>query len=198
MKHPQTLVLSLGMLLMLTAVGCSRRAKAQRPAKSNNSIQIGLAVIKDVPIQVRASGRVTPFSSVAVKSQVDGELERALFNEGDELKLGETILVIDSRLAESAVRQAEENLLRDKSLAASAEAEAHRNEILFKEGIGSAELAEQSRTAADASRATIAADEVALENAELELSFCRIASPIPGRVGKPLVDVGNAVRSNEE
>jgi len=58
-------------------------------------------------------------------------------------------------------------------------------------------LAEQTRAAADASQATVAADKVAVENAQLQLSFCRIVSPIQGRVGKLLVDVGNSARSNE-
>jgi len=189
--------LSLGMLLVLTAVGCSRSAQTHRSVNSIDSLQLGVAVAKDVPLQIRGSGRVTPFATVAVKSRVDGELEHALFNEGDELKRGETILVIDSRSPESALRQAEANVQRDEALAASAEAEAHRNELLFKDGIGTGELAEQTRAAAEASQATVASDKVAVENAQLQLSLCRIASPIQGRVGKLLVDVGNSVRSNE-
>src|SRR5947207_6086056 len=141
LSHNQIIVLSLGTSLVLTVAGCSRSAKTQRSAKSNDSIRLGVAVTKDVPTQIRVSGHVRPFASVAVKSQVDGELERALFNEGDELKPGETILVIDSRISESALRQAEANLQRDEALAASAEAEAHRNELLLKDGIGTAELA---------------------------------------------------------
>jgi len=191
------LVLGLGMSLLLTVAACSRSAKTGRSAKSNDSIQLGVAVAKDIPIQIQGSGHVTPFATVSVKSRVDGELKRALFNEGDELKRGETILVIDSRVAESAVRQAEANLQRDQALAASAEAEAHQNEVLFNEGIGAAELVEQTRAAADASQATVAADKVAVENAQLQLSFCRIASPIRGRAGKLLTDVGNAVKSEE-
>ena len=58
-------------------------------------------------------------------------------------------------------------------------------------------LAEQTRAAADAAQATVAADKVAVENAQLQLSLCRIASPIQGRIGKLLVDVGNSIRSNE-
>jgi len=197
LSHIQMLVLSLGLSLVLTVAGCSRSAKKQIAAKTNDAIQVGVAITKDVPIQIRESGHVTPFATVAVKSQVDGELERALFNEGDQLKRGETILVIDSRIAESALRQAEANLQRDEALAASAEAQAHRNEVLFKEGIGPAELADQTRAASDASKATVAADKVAVENAQLQLSFCRIASPIQGRIGKLLVDVGNSIRSNE-
>ena len=197
LSHRQILVLSLGLSLVLTVVGCSRSAKTERAAKTNDSIQLGVAVAKDVPIQIRGSGHVTPFATVAVKSRVDGELEQALFNEGDELKRGETILVIDSHIPEAALRQAEANLRRDEALAASAEAEAHRNELLLKDGIGTAELAEQTRAAADASQATVAADNVAVENARLQLSLCQIASPIQGRVGKLLVDVGNSMRSNE-
>src|SRR5213592_4745080 len=177
-SHNQILVLSLGLSLVLTVAGCSRSAKKEIAAKTNDAIQVGVAITKDVPIQIGESGHVTPFATVAVKSQVDGELEQALFNEGDELKRGETILVIDSRIPESALRQAEANLLRDEALATSAETEAHQNEVLSKEGIVAAGLAEQTRAAADASHATVAADKVAVENAQLQLSFCRIASPI--------------------
>jgi multidrug efflux system membrane fusion protein len=197
LTYIQILPLSLALSLVVTVVGCSHSAKKELAAKASDPIQVGLAVTKDVPIQIQGSGHVTPFASIAVKSQVDGELERALFNEGDELKRGETILVLDSRLPESAVRQAEANLRRDEALAASAEAEAHQNEVLFKEGIGTAELAEETRAAADASQVTVAADKIAVENAQLQLSFFRIASPIQGRVGKLLVDVGNSVRSYE-
>jgi multidrug efflux system membrane fusion protein len=197
LTYIQILPLSLGLSLVVTVVGCSHSAKKELAAKASDPIQLGLAVTKDVPIKIQGSGHVTPFATIAVKSQVDGELERVLFNEGDELKRGETILVLDSRLPESAMRQAEANLRRDEALAASAEAEAHQNEVLFKEGIGTAELAEQARAAADASQITVAADKIALENAQLQLSFFRISSPIQGRVGKLLVDVGNSVRSYE-
>src|SRR5437016_12230928 len=166
LSHRQILVLGLGMSLVLTVVGCSRSAKKELAAKTNNSIQLGVAVAKDVPIHIRGSGHVTPFATVAIKSRVDGELERALFNEGDEVKRGETILVIDSRIPESALRQAEANLLRDEMLATSVETEAHQNEVLFKEGVVAAGLAEQTRAAADAAQAT-----VAVENAQLQLSL---------------------------
>src|SRR5882672_275398 len=162
LSHSQILVLNVGTSLVLTVVGCSRGAKTERSAKTSESIQLGMAVTKDVPVQIRGSGHVTPFASVAITSRVDGELKRTMFNEGDELKRGQTILVIDSRVAESALR----------------EAEAHRNEVLFKEGTGPAELSAQTRAAADASQATVAADRVSVENAKLQLSFCRIVSPI--------------------
>ena len=136
LSRNQILVLSLGMSLVLTVMSCSRSARTERSAKTSRSIKLGVAVTKDVPVQIRGSGHVTPFATIAIKSRVDGELERAMFNEGDELKRGQTILVIDSRVAESALRQAEANLVRDEALRASAEAEAHRNEVLFGDGHG--------------------------------------------------------------
>jgi len=196
LSHNQILVLSLGTLLAAVA-GCSRSGQKERSAKSNHSIQLGIAVSKDVPIQIQGSGHVTPFATVAVKSQVDGELQCVLFNEGAESKRGDTLFVIDSRLPESVVRQTEANLARDQALVASAEAEAHENEVLFSEGVGTAELAKQTRAAANAAQAIVAADKVAVENAQLQLSFCHVVSPIHGRVGKLLVDVGNSVRRNE-
>ena len=197
LSHNQILVLSLGLSLALTVAGCSRSRKKEVAAKTSDPIQVGVAVTKDIPIQIRGSGHVTPFATVAIKSQVDGELERAFFNEGDEVKRGETMLVIDSRRLESTLRQAEANLARDEAMATNAETEAHQDQILAKEGIVAAALAEQSRTAADAAEVTVAADKVAVENAQLQLSFCRITSPIPGRVGKLLVDAGNSVRGYE-
>src|SRR6266568_3917629 len=156
LSYNQILVLSLGTLLVAVA-GCSRSGQKERSAKSNHSIQLGIAVSKDVPIQIQGSGHVTPFATVAVKSQVDGELQCVLFNEGAESKRGDTLFVIDSRLPESVVRQTEANLARDQALVASAEAEAHENEVLFSEGVGTAELAKHTRAAANAAQAIVAA-----------------------------------------
>src|ERR1044071_7803371 len=103
MKTPQhsALPASLGLSLALAVAGCSDHTKTQVFTKPNAPIQVGIATAKDVPLQIRGTGHVAPFASVAVKSQVDGELERVLFNEGDDLRRGETMLVIDSRLPES-------------------------------------------------------------------------------------------------
>ena len=69
------LVLSLGLALVLTVMGCSRSAKTERSAKTKDAIEVGLAVTKEVPIQIRVTGHVTLFAAVAIKSQVDGKLE---------------------------------------------------------------------------------------------------------------------------
>jgi multidrug efflux pump subunit AcrA (membrane-fusion protein) len=124
-------------------------------------------------------------------------LKRAISIEGDEVKRGDAILVIDPSLLESALLQAESKLRREGALSTSAEA--HQNEVLFKEGIVPAELAERTRAAADASQATVAVEKVAVERAPLQFSFCRITSPIHGRVDKHQRQVGRtATPENNE
>lgn len=184
----------LGVSIALAFAGCSHDTTSERATKQSRLIQVATVSTKDVPIQIRGTGRVAPFASVAMKSEVDGELQQALFNEGDELQRGQTMLIINSSTAESAAREAQATLQRDQALAASAEAEAHQAEALQKEGIGPTELVERARAAVEAFQATIAADKVALENAQLQLLRCRIASPVRGRVGKLLLDPGNTVR----
>lgn len=194
---PGLLSLGASLLFLLMGGGCSRGGRTAQPAPLNEPIRVSTAVRKDVPIQIRTTGFVTPFASIAIKSRVDGEVQQALFNEGDPVKRGETMFAMDSRLLEANLRQAQANLQRDEALSASAVTEAQRNQALFQEGIGAAELAEQTRAAADAFQATVAADRVAVEKAQLQRSFCRITSPIDGRVAKLLAGAGNLVRNNE-
>lgn len=90
-SYAQVIGLTLGLAIALTVLRSPSSAKKQMSAKASDPVQLGLAVTKDVPIQIQGSGHVTPFATIAVKSHVDGELERALFNEGDELKRGSTL-----------------------------------------------------------------------------------------------------------
>ena len=184
-------------LSLLLAAGCSRRATNSASSPGAAPVTVAEAVSKDVPVQVQAIGHVTAFSTVAVKSLVDGQLKRALFNEGDVVQQGQTILEIDPRTFEAAVHQAEATLARDMALATNALVEAHREETLLSEKIVAPDVADQARAAADAALATVTADKAAVETAKLQLSYCTIASPINGRAGKLLVNAGNMVKNND-
>ncbi len=150
-----------------------------------------------MPVKVQAIGHVVASATVSVKSLVDGQLERALFDEGEEVKPGQTILTIDPRSFEAALHQTEANLARDAALATNAAVEARREATLFKEEIVAADADDSAQAAAGAAQATVVADKAAVENARLQLSYCTIASPIDGRAGKLLVNVGNIVKNNE-
>jgi multidrug efflux system membrane fusion protein len=154
-----------------------------------------VAVETNVPVQLHSIGHVAAFSTVAVQSRVDGVLEGVHFQQGETVKQGSLIFSIDPRPFQAALDQAKANLEKDKALARYAEIDARRNAELFRQGIIPQDTNDQSRANADAAEATVAADDAAVENAQLQLSFCSIRSPITGRVGTLYVNAGNVVKN---
>jgi membrane fusion protein, multidrug efflux system len=172
--------------------------KSSQPGM-NEAVPVSVATVvqKDVPIQLRVIGNVEAYSSVAVKSQVPGQLVDVYFKEGQEVKKGDRIFIIDPRSFEAALRQSEANLTRDIAQMKKAEADARRYTDLFKRGIVSQQDYDQNRTNFEAFQSTVKADEAAVENAKVQLSHCYIFSPIDGRVGKLMVNQGNMVKEND-
>ncbi len=152
---------------------------------------------KTVPVELRAIGNVEAYSTVSVKSQVEGQLERVYFREGQDVKKGDLLFTIDSRPFEAALRQAEANLARDQAQEKNARAQADRSEKLFESGIVSKDQFDQVRTNFDALQAAVRADQAAVENAKIQLGYCSIRSPIEGRTGNLMVHEGNVVKAND-
>jgi multidrug efflux system membrane fusion protein len=150
-----------------------------------------------VPVEVRAIGNVEAYSTVTVKSQVDGEIEQVHFTEGQEVHAGDLLFNIDARPFEAHLQQAEANLARDEAQAKNARAQALRNKNLFDAGIVSKDQYDQFATSADALDASVRADQAAMADAKLQLGYCTIRSPIDGRTGSLLVHPGNLVKSND-
>lgn len=150
---------------------------------------------KDVPVQLNAIGNVEAYSIVEVKPQVDGELSKVYFKEGENVSRGELLFLIDTRPYENVLRQAEANMARDTAMLKKAEQDALRYEDLIKKGVVSAQQYDQVRAEYESLGATVRADRAAVESAKLELEYCSIRSPIDGRIGEILVHEGNTVES---
>lgn len=196
---------SVGLLLAVSFlfVSCSREhgqssGKPGQPGM-NEAVPVTVATVvqKDIPVQLRAIGNVEAYSTVSVKSRVVGQLVGVYFKEGQEVKKGDPIFVIDPRPFEAALRQAEANLARDRAQMKKAEADANRYSDLFKRGIVSQQDYDQNRTNFEALRATVKADDAAVENAKVQLGYCYIYSPINGRIGKLMINQGNMVKDND-
>jgi len=210
---------------LLAAFACSSpQAQSGPPAFPPVPVTTAQAVEQQVPIQIRTVGTAEAYSTVEVKSQVAGPLMNVNFAEGANVTQGDLLFEIDSRPFQEALRQAEAALAKDQSQLRVAEAnfarsqaqlknarsEATRFSQLSKEGISTrqqedqirtaAEVAEHSVTADEASigsiRATIEADRAAVEQAKLNLTYCRIQAPISGRAGNLLIHPGNLVKAN--
>jgi membrane fusion protein, multidrug efflux system len=179
---------------------------------------------KDVPVEIAAVGNVEAYISISVRSQVTGQLQQAFFHEGDVVKKGDKLFMIDPRPLQSALQQAEANFVRDQALLNQAEAQlerdasnaeyqqvaAERQARLVAGGLVSRDLGDQSRASADATGSTVKADKAAVEsakaqltvqqsavdNAKVQLSYTLIRSPIDGRTGNNTLKPGNLATAN--
>ncbi len=189
-----------GLLLSLVAAGCGRSNTAAKAAPAPRAIPVGVAEVqqRDVPILLQGLGSVTAYNTVTVRSRVDGEIVKVNFREGQEVKAGELLTVIDPRPFEVALAQAQATLVRDQGQYNTARLNAQRDETLAKEGIVAQQQADQSRAQYEQFQGAIDMDKAAIQNAKLNLSYTRVTAPVGGRVGLRLIDPGNIVHANDQ
>jgi multidrug efflux system membrane fusion protein len=158
-----------------------------------------VATTRAVAVELTTFGRVQSVSTVSVKAQVTGVLQKVHFKKGDYVKKDAVLFTIDPAPFKAALDQAEANLARDRVLAANARRDAERETELQKKGYAPDTEVENSRANADALAATVLADEAARENANIQLKYCTIVSPVPGSAvaGLDLVVEGNLVKADD-
>ena len=199
-----TALVAVTSLVLLSS--CSDNSSATKAAPSPQAAMaamppvmatLGVASLKTVPVQVRTIGNGEAYSTVNVKSQVEGQVDSVHFQEGQDVKKGELLFSIDPRPFEAAVQQAEANLARDQALLKNAQSQAARYDELFKSGIVSKDQYDQFNTNATSLAATVKADQAAVETDKIPLGYCSIYAPIDGRTGSLMVHPGNTVKSGD-
>jgi membrane fusion protein, multidrug efflux system len=190
------------MVQKITAIGgAGQQAGAQRPGRGAGGaappVRIATVMTRDVPVTAHTLGTVLANSVVTIKSQIDGPLLAAAFKEGQMVKKGDLLFRIDPAPFEAALRQSQATVARDQAQYASAQADADRALMLADRGIVSAQQRDQLVANAKALAATIAADQAAVERAQLNLGYTTIRSPIDGKTGPYLVFPGNQVHAND-
>jgi membrane fusion protein, multidrug efflux system len=206
--------------LAVFATGCVNRAQPSfdRPPAP---VTVTAAIAQDVPTYLDAIGRTVAREVVSIQPQVSGRITRIHFTDGANVRKGDMLFTIDPRPFETIVKQAQANLTRDVALKKQAEAnlakeianakwglaQVERYRLLVEQGVVPREQYEQLRANYDALRANVEAakaavrsadeamkvDAAAIESAKVQLSYCFIRSPIDGRAGQRLVDIGNVV-----
>ena len=175
------------------------RAKEKPAAKSAGGVPVSVvaALQQSVPVQLQAIGNVEAYSSVAVKSRVDGQILAVPFREGQEVTKGEVLFSIDPRAFEAALKQSEAQAMRDVASRDQAVSQERRYQELLDKNFVSKDAYAQFRTNAATAAATSSASQAALENARLNLEYTTIRSPIDGYVGRALLQAGNMVKAND-
>ncbi|MFZ1083828.1 MAG: efflux RND transporter periplasmic adaptor subunit [Terracidiphilus sp.] len=156
-------------------------------------VQVATVAERPMPIFLTALGTVTPYMSVTVKARVSGELEPVKFTEGQMVKQGETIMVIDPSPYKAALDQAKGTLAHDQALLKDAQAEYARYKALYDAGVVSKESMQSYEATRGQYLGAIESDKAAIETAQLQLDWCTIHSPISGKIGLRLVDPGNII-----
>jgi membrane fusion protein, multidrug efflux system len=174
------------------------QAQMQAAAIYNRPVPVQVAAVeqKPMPIFLTALGTVTPYMSVTVKARVSGELQPVKFTEGQFVRQGETIMVIDPKPYQAALDQAKGTLAHDEALLRNAQAEVARYKALYDAGVVSKETLDADVAAQGQYEGAIEADKAAIETAQLQLNWCTIQSPIDGKIGLRLVDPGNIITAN--
>ena len=193
-------VTAAGLMLALSA-SCQKKPEAAGGAGKGGGlvpVNVGEAVRKDMPVELRAIGNVEPVATVEVKAQVGGELIEVNFKEGQDVKRGDLLFTIQPMLYATQLAQAEANLARDRAQAENARREMERNAELGTKGAISKEQLDQMRSTADAAAATVKADEALVKIAGVRLGYTTIESPIDGRTGAANVQAGNLIKDNAD
>jgi membrane fusion protein, multidrug efflux system len=192
----QHLMLAATVLALAATVACSKGNVQAAPAMPLPLVSVVKATAQDVPRYLDEIGRNAAFEAVTVTPQVGGRIVERHFQDGDNLSKDELLFVIDPRPYKAQFDAAKAALAQAKAALDLAKIQFARDEEVIGEHAISKQDYDTKKNAVDVDQALVESAEAALETARLNLDYCYIHSPINGRAGARLVDVGNVVQAN--
>lgn len=184
-------------LALMVFVGCRKgqagagaQAQGERPPPM---VQVAEAITRDVPVYIDEIGRAVASEVVSIQSQASGRITEIHFKDGADVKKGQMLFTIDPRPYEAALAQAQASLAENTATLSLMKSEFQRVQGLLQSNAISREEFEQRQNGVAVSEAQVQASRAAIETAKVNLDYCFIKSPIDGRAGQRLVDLGNLV-----
>ncbi len=184
---------------VLATGGCSGGAK-QAAGGGSMPVLVARAFTTNVPVQIDPPpvGHVTPVSTVAVHSQIGGILQTVHFKEGQEVKKGDLLFTIDPRPSQAALEAVKAALARDQAQLANAKIQFDREQKLLDQKLVSQDEFDTSKAGYDALTGTVAVDQAAVTNAQLNLEFTEIRAPLDGVTGGLQFHEGNVIKAPDD
>src|ERR1700730_1158290 len=178
--------------LALAIAGCDQKQPASLPPAAKNVLVTKVQAM-DVPIQLHEFGRLSSPESVNIQPQVSGRITEVHFVEGQEVKKGDLLFVIDPRPFQADLEQSQGQLKSDQAQLALNERNLQRDEQIGQQRFVSAQQIDTDRAQVENLQGAVAKDQAAIDLAKLNLEYCYVRAPNDGRTGRRLVDPGNYV-----
>ena len=199
-------IMAVAFLALLAAGGIAYQTfvlkAAEPPRTAQNAapavpVLIAPATRKAMPVRLDAIGTVQPIATVAVKSRVDGQIAEVKISDGQAVKTGDVLFILDTRAASAQLMQAEAALAKDRAQLENAKRDVARFKPLTEKEFVSRQQFDTAQTNAAALEATLLADQATVDNFKVQLSYYTIRSPMDGRVGTIGLKTGNAVKAQD-
>jgi multidrug efflux system membrane fusion protein len=189
-------VLGLGVVFISCSGAGSKSAQGPRGPMAM-PVSVATVEQRDLPVYLNGLGTVTAFNTVTLKSRLDGQLVKVAFREGQEVRAGDLLAVIDPRPYDVALAQAQATLYKDQASLKDARVNLQRDKDLFKEGVIPQQQLDTQDSLVGQLEGAVRADQAAVDNAKLNLTYTRIIAPVSGRVGLRMVDIGNMIHATD-
>ncbi|AOJ09524.1 efflux RND transporter periplasmic adaptor subunit [Burkholderia mayonis] len=185
--------------LLAWLVKPSTDARAAGAKQADTAIPVTAAAVgtMNLPVYLTGVGSVAPLNDVTVRSQVDGQILKVRFQEGQQVREGDVLIEIDRRALQAVADQAAAKLEQDKATLANARLELERHQRLAEVNATSMQVLESWKARVNELSAQVRGDQAAVQNARVAVDYTTIRAPISGRIGFRLVDQGNLVKAND-
>ena len=188
-------------LLCVSLIGCSsgdtKQQKAQAAAPRSVSVAVAKVEQQDVPVYLTGLGSVTAFNTANIKSRVDGQIMQVNVKEGQNVKQGELLVVIDPRPFQVQMEQMQAQLFKDQATLRDAKLNLDRYTALIPSGSIAQQQVDTQKATVDQLEGQGRTDQAQVDNAKLQIVYCHITAPFAGRIGLRQVDPGNIVHASD-
>ena len=181
---------------MVLSLGCGREQEA--PRQYLPQVTVVPVIQQSVPMYLDFVGNLKATEEVEIRARVEGYLIQRAFRDGDDVKKGALLFLIDPREYNAELERSLAQLAKDRAALAFARSKVRRFTPLTEQELSPEDTLENWQTVVKERQGSVKAGEAAVELARLNLSYCTIRAPISGRIGRRLVDVGNLVGAGEE